>query len=115
MATLPAWRRLNRFDLFQKSSVNTSNQWSRKNVMVQCKRIGHVTLETPDVEGLADYYEQVIGLRAIARTKDEVFFATRVGQLALRVRKASAARCSAMSFEVSPNTDLSELRSVFSK
>ena len=83
--------------------------------MVQCKRIGHVTLETPDVERVAEYYEQVMGLRAIARTKDDIYFSTRVGQLALCVRKAASPRCSAMSFEIAPNTDLSELQSALSK
>ena len=87
----------------------------RENAMVQCKRIGHVTLETPDVERVAEYYEQVMGLRAIAKTKADILFSTRVGQLALCVRKATSPRCSGMSFEVAPNTDLSELQSALSK
>jgi catechol-2,3-dioxygenase len=83
--------------------------------MVHCKRIGHITLETPDVESVAEYYEQVIGLRVIARTKDDIFFSTRIGQLAVCVRRAASARCSGMSFEIAPHTDLSELQSMFSK
>lgn len=78
--------------------------------MVQCKRIGHITLETPDLERMTEYYEKIIGLRTVSKTADDVFFSTRIGQLALHLRRAPSARCGGLSFEIAPDTDLAGLQ-----
>lgn len=81
--------------------------------MVQCKRIGHLTLETSDIGRLADYYESVVGLRAIERSANEAFLSTRVGQLAVHLCRGSIDRCTGVSFEIAPDSDLRNLSKGF--
>ena len=48
--------------------------------MIQVKRLGHATFTTTDMEKQLDYWTQVIGLCVVARDKDRVVLATKLGQ-----------------------------------
>ncbi len=54
--------------------------------MIQARRIGHATFETPDLERAVDYYTQIAGLMPVAKDKDRAFFASKIGQLVLQAR-----------------------------
>ena len=73
--------------------------------MVQAIRIGHLTLETPDIEQQLDYYRNVVGLILVERTPKQAFFATPLGQLAVELRASDRAACSRIALEVAPNLD----------
>jgi catechol 2,3-dioxygenase-like lactoylglutathione lyase family enzyme len=77
--------------------------------MVKARRIGHATFETPDMERMIDYYTEVIGLVLAEREKDRAFIASKVGPLAVEINKGVAERCTALSFEVAPDSDFGAL------
>src|SRR5215208_873533 len=77
--------------------------------MIQAKRLGHVTLRTPDLEKTLAHYTTVCGLIETAREKESVFLATRIGQLALELKRAPTASCGKLSFEVSPARSTSDI------
>ena len=47
--------------------------------MVKIKRLGHATIATPDMDGQVDYYNRLLGLSVIERTKDRVFLGSKQG------------------------------------
>jgi catechol 2,3-dioxygenase-like lactoylglutathione lyase family enzyme len=77
--------------------------------MIQAKRLGHVTLQTPDLDKTLAHYTRICGLVETARDKNSVFLATRIGQLALELKRAPAAMCEKLSFEVSAARPLADL------
>jgi catechol 2,3-dioxygenase-like lactoylglutathione lyase family enzyme len=78
--------------------------------MIKACRIGHATFETPDLGKAIDYYTQVVGLALVARERDGAFLATRIGQLAIELRQGTQPCCRALSFEVAPDADFSEMQ-----
>jgi len=78
--------------------------------MIQARRIGHATFETPDFERAIDYYTQIAGLVLSAREKDRAFFASKIGQLVIQLERGDTARCTKLSFEVAPNADFNGMR-----
>ncbi|MPZ56465.1 MAG: glyoxalase [Rhizobiales bacterium] len=76
------------------------------NVMIQARRIGHATFETPDLDKAIDHFTQVVGLVLAEREKDRAYLATKLGQLAVALELGAQARCTRLSFEV--DTDLAE-------
>jgi catechol 2,3-dioxygenase-like lactoylglutathione lyase family enzyme len=78
--------------------------------MIKVTRIGHATLETPDLERQIDYFTNVIGLVLAERDGKRAYLATRVGDLAVQLDKGDASRCSRLSFQAAPGTDFGELR-----
>jgi len=73
--------------------------------IVQARRIGHSVLETPDLGRQLDYYTDLLGFSLVDRQRKDAFLASRSGQLAIHIRQGDAAHCSALSFEVAPDTD----------
>ena len=59
--------------------------------MIQVKRFSHATFETPDVERQVDYFSQVVGLAVAGKQNGHVHLATKMGDLAVQVNKASVA------------------------
>ena len=49
--------------------------------MIQARRIGHATFETPDLDGAIDYYTQVNGLVLAEREPGRAFLASKIGML----------------------------------
>jgi len=78
--------------------------------MIQVKRLGHATFTTTDMEKQLDYWTQVIGLCVVARDKDRVVLATKLGQECVVLeRGAEAGALETISFQVAPGSDLGEL------
>src|SRR5690349_3071220 len=80
--------------------------------MIQARRIGHATFDTPDLEKAIDYYTRVNGLALAGKERGRAFLATEAGMIAVELRENSNARCAALSFEVAPDTDFAALRRV---
>lgn len=77
--------------------------------MIQMRRIGHITFETTDVERQIDYYTNVVGLVLAERDKHSAYLSTRVGQLAVQLDSGAEARCTSLSFEVTPGMAHNEI------
>jgi hypothetical protein len=77
--------------------------------MIKVLRIGHATFETPDLAKAIEHYTP--GDRAFARRPrgQARFLATKIGQLAIELRRAQAA-LHKLSFEVAANADFADLR-----
>ena len=77
--------------------------------MIQARRIGHATFETPDLDAAVDYYTQVNGLVLAEREPGRAFLASKLGQLVVQLDEGSNARCTGLSFEVAPNSDFAAM------
>lgn len=77
--------------------------------MIQAKRLGHVTLRCPDLERTLAHYTKVVGLVELAREGSSVFLATRIGQLALELKRSPDAVCEKLSFEISPKHSVDDV------
>ena len=53
--------------------------------MVKVRRLGHATLQTEDIEGQTHYYNQVLGLGIVERSKDRVFLASNAQRHAIPI------------------------------
>jgi catechol 2,3-dioxygenase-like lactoylglutathione lyase family enzyme len=78
--------------------------------MIKARRIGHATFETHDLERAIDYYTQIAGLVPVEKDKDHAHFASKIGQLVVKLERGNTTRCSKLSFEVAPNSDFDEMR-----
>ena len=60
--------------------------------MIQARRIGHATLETPDLDRAIDHFTEVVGLVLAEREKDRAYLASKLGPLsvALETRHGTA-------------------------
>jgi catechol 2,3-dioxygenase-like lactoylglutathione lyase family enzyme len=77
--------------------------------VIQIRRLGHATFETPDIERQIDYYTHIVGLVLVGRDKNSAYLSTRVGQLAVQLVSGSQAHCTSLSFEVTPGLPLEEI------
>jgi catechol 2,3-dioxygenase-like lactoylglutathione lyase family enzyme len=77
--------------------------------MIKPRRIGHATLETPDLERQIVYWTEVAGLVLAEREKGRAFLATKTGLLAVQLERADRVHCTRLSFEVAPSTDFAAL------
>ena len=77
--------------------------------MVKVRRLGHATLQTDDIEGQTQYYNQVLGLGIVERGKDRVFLASKVGLEAIELVKGKPGWLSGLSFQVDPGMDLNDV------
>jgi catechol 2,3-dioxygenase-like lactoylglutathione lyase family enzyme len=78
--------------------------------MINVKRIGHATFETPDLERQIDYYTQIAGLVLAERESGRAFLATKLGHLAVQLEKGDGARCARLAFQVAPDAEFSDIR-----
>jgi catechol 2,3-dioxygenase-like lactoylglutathione lyase family enzyme len=76
--------------------------------MIQARRIGHVTFETPDLNKAIDYFTDLVGLTLTARDSERAWLASKIGLLSVALERGSEARCTRLSFEVSADTDFSD-------
>lgn len=76
--------------------------------MIQARRVGHVTLSTPDLARQVDYYTQVLGLAVVERTASRAVLATKLGHEAIVLEQGAGNACTALALQVSPQTDLQE-------
>jgi catechol 2,3-dioxygenase-like lactoylglutathione lyase family enzyme len=78
--------------------------------MINVKRIGHATFETPDLSRQIDYFTQVTGLVLAERENGRAFLATKLGDLVVQLEKGDQARCARISFQVAPDTEYEDIR-----
>jgi catechol 2,3-dioxygenase-like lactoylglutathione lyase family enzyme len=74
--------------------------------MIKVSRIGHLTLETPDLERQLDYYQRVMGLHLAERENSSAYLCTAIGELAVVLKQGATQRCRQLAFQVSSQTDL---------
>jgi catechol 2,3-dioxygenase-like lactoylglutathione lyase family enzyme len=78
--------------------------------MIDVKRIGHATFETPDIDRQIDYFTQVVGLVLAERQNGRAYLATKVGDLAVQLERGDVSRCARLAFQVAPGTELNDIR-----
>ena len=78
--------------------------------MIDVKRIGHATFETPDIDRQIDYFTQITGLVLAERVNGRAFLATKLGDLVVQLEKGEVARCARISFQVAPDTEFSDIK-----
>jgi catechol-2,3-dioxygenase len=78
--------------------------------MIQVRRLGHATFETPDVQRQADYYAEVIGLQ-VERDGNRAILSTALGEEAVILQPGSAARLTNIALQVGPDVDLNDVGS----
>ena len=54
--------------------------------MIQVKRLGHATFNTPDLERIVDYWTRIIGLTLVHKEKNRAVLATKYGDRVDRER-----------------------------
>jgi catechol-2,3-dioxygenase len=60
---------------------------------IKACKIGHITLETPDVNRLVEHYTGIVGLVVSGKDKDRVVLSTAIGEEALVLAKGEARDC----------------------
>lgn len=78
--------------------------------MIQVRRLGHATFETPDVQRQAEYYAEIIGLQ-VHRDGGRAILATGLGEEAVVFKPGSVARLTNISLQIAPDVDLSAVGS----
>lgn len=73
--------------------------------MIQAERLGHVTIETPDLHKSMEYFVSVNGLVVADQSMDSTYLTSKFGQLTVHLQQSGRADCSRLSFEVSPDSD----------
>jgi catechol 2,3-dioxygenase-like lactoylglutathione lyase family enzyme len=76
--------------------------------VIKPRRIGHAAFETPDLDRQVAYYTDVMGLVLAAQDKGRAWLATKLGQIVIELAHGATARCTRLSFEVAPSTQLSD-------
>ncbi len=83
--------------------------------MIQVKRLGHATFETPDIERQIDYFRSVVGLGVVEREANRAFLGTETGQLSVVLEKGSASRTTKLAFEVGPAASIADMQAHLKK
>ncbi len=78
--------------------------------MIEVRRMGHATFETPDIDRQIDYFTEISGLVLAERQNGRAYLATRLGNLAVQLVQGETSRCSQISFQAAPGTDINEIR-----
>src|ERR1700750_923027 len=78
--------------------------------MIKVRRIGHATFETPDLEQQIEHFTQVTGLVLAAREKDRALLTTRIGELAIQLKRGGEPRCAKLAFQVAPDSDFNDMQ-----
>jgi catechol-2,3-dioxygenase len=76
--------------------------------MIQVRRLGHATFETPDVERQADYYAEVIGLQ-VQRDGKRAILSSALGEETVVFKPGPSPRCTNIALQVAPDTELSRI------
>ena len=77
--------------------------------MIQAKRLGHVTLSTPDIPRQLDYYSRIVGLSVVDRTATRAVLASKSGLEAVVLEQGASARCMRIALQASPTLDLKDI------
>jgi len=77
--------------------------------LISVKRLGHVTLTTPDMDRQIAYFTDVVGLTVIERGKDRAFLACKLGLEAVALEPGPGNAMSRLAFQVDPDSDLNDV------
>lgn len=77
--------------------------------MISVKRLGHITLTTPDVERQVDYFTRVLGLKLIVRDTRRAVLSTPTCLEAVVLEHGAQAGVARLAMQVAPGSDLGEL------
>jgi len=78
-------------------------------VVIQAKRLGHVTLSTPDLPRQIDYYSRVVGLSIVDQTATRAVLAAKSGLEAVVLEHGLSAGCMRIALQTSPSIDLKDV------
>jgi catechol 2,3-dioxygenase-like lactoylglutathione lyase family enzyme len=77
--------------------------------MIDVRRLGHVTLATPDLDRQVDYYGAIFGLKVVERTRERAVLATRLGLESIVLERGDAPALLRIGFQVDPKTTLADI------
>ena len=77
--------------------------------MIAVRRLGHVTLTTPDLDRQIAYYTDVVGLTLIEREAKRAFLASKQGLEAIALEPGPPNALARLAFQVAPGSDLAAL------
>lgn len=78
-------------------------------MVIQVNRIGHLTLETPDLTRKLDHFTRIIGLSVTEQTQGAVWLACPDGGPALVLKHGAKPRPARLSLQLPPSADLAEV------
>ena len=90
-------------------SVNELNlipKSTRDKSLISVRKLGHITLVTPDIERQVDYYTGILGLALTDRSADRAYLASAVDHHSIVLQKGDEPSCAKLSFQVAPEADL---------
>ena len=73
--------------------------------MIKVQRLGHLTMETPDLEKAVSYARDLHGLVVVHQDKTQAHLASKQGMLTLSYHQAQDVNFGRFSFEVPPDAD----------
>ncbi len=76
---------------------------------IDVKRIGHLTLETPDLDRQVAYFTEVLGLGLVSKTAREAFLACPDDRYSVVLEKGDEARCRALALQLAAGSDLGDV------
>jgi catechol-2,3-dioxygenase len=76
--------------------------------MIKTKRMGPLTLITPNIDAMVSYYSGIVGLQVTSQSKEHVILSTQVGQEAIILEEGASAGIGALSFQISPALGLDQ-------
>ena len=77
--------------------------------LIDVKRIGHLTLETPDLERQVAYFTEVLGLGLVAKTASEAFLACPLDRYSVVLQKGSEAKCRSLAMQLAAGSNLGDV------
>jgi catechol 2,3-dioxygenase-like lactoylglutathione lyase family enzyme len=77
--------------------------------MIDVRRLGHVTLATPDLDRQIDYYCAIFGLKLVERTRERAVLATRLGLETIVLERGERAALLRIGFQIDPKTTLADI------
>jgi len=78
--------------------------------MIQVKRLGHATFNTPDLDRMVDYWTRIIGLTLVHKEKNRAILATKYGEEAIALETGEGANLVRSAFQVAPGSELADLQ-----
>ena len=92
-----------------RSSTEIGSLSGRSSTMIQARRIGHATFETPDLDRAIDYYTQVNGLVLAEREPERAFLAPRSVNSSFGLTRARARNAPGCRSKWRPNSDFAAM------
>ena len=90
------------------TELNLIPRSTRDKSLISVRKLGHITLITPDIERQVEYYTGVLGLALTERSADRAYLASAVDHHSVVLEKGDQPSCAKLSFQVAPETDLRE-------